>query len=140
MNAERLCLMLASLVLVAAVQAGSDHGFAIIVNKANAMEALHTAELERIYRGSQERWEDGQKIVVINRPVQTNIRRDFYKFLFRGPPSLKFFKPSSPIPFKTMVIPSDMAVVRFVAHLPNAIGYVTPDQVDDSVKVVAIVE
>jgi len=112
----------------------------VIVNKKNPVAHLRVVNLERIYRGLEDRWEDGQKIVPINRPVDSDIRRAFYKRVFNGPPSLKFFRPNSPIPVNTMVIPSDTAALRFVAHIPNAIAYVSADTVDDTVKVIAVAE
>ena len=120
--------------LLAAPAPQSD--FVVVVNRSNDTESMRPTDLERIYRGRQERWQDGQKIVAINRPVGADIRRHFYERIFRGPPSLKFFKPNSPIPFKTMVVQSDAAVARFVAHIPNAIGYVSRDFQSDAVRFV----
>jgi len=111
---------------------------AIIVNRANTVEQLKLAELGWIFCGKKERWPDGQKVVVINRPVDQALRRLFYQRVYHAEPSLKFFKPGSPVPFTTLMMQSDEATVRFVARIPNAISYVSPSAVDDSVRVLAI--
>jgi len=111
---------------------------AIIVNKDNGTENLQVGKLKRIYNGKFERWEDGQRFVVINRPIQSTIRSSFYKLIFNSKPSRKFFRPGSPIPFRPMVIKSGVATRKFVARIPNAIGYIYLREVDEMVKVLKI--
>ncbi len=117
---------------------GNNQPIVVIINKANDMDNVKLNEIAGIYRGQLEKWEDGQRIVVINRPVDSEIRKDFYQRILKEEPTKKFFKPGSPIPVKTMVAESDKATVRFVATIPNAVGYVYSDEVNDTVRVVAI--
>jgi phosphate transport system substrate-binding protein len=111
---------------------------AVIVNKANETDDLSDNELARIYRGDQESWPDGQRIMVIDRPVDSDIRRAFYLAVLHADASQKFLKPGSPVPFKAMESKSGLATRRLVARIPNAIGYVLLGEVDANVKVLRI--
>jgi phosphate transport system substrate-binding protein len=120
------------------VKAGDDP-IAVIVNKANAIDNLKSSQLTQIYTGKSERWSaDGQRIVVLNRPIGTQIRRKFYWIVLKSKPTQKFFKLGSPIPFKRMVVKSDLAMRKFVARIPNAIGYIYLSKVNDTIKVLKI--
>ncbi len=113
----------------------SPEPIAIIVNKLNPIEELSWKTLKRIYSGRRSDWSSGQKIVVTNRPVQSSIRKDFYEKALGVKPSKKYFQRGSPIPFKTTRLNSGRAARKFVARVPNAIGYVHLSAVDASVKV-----
>lgn len=125
-------------ILSASISASKRSPIVIIVNKMNITNELNSKELARIYMGRREKWPDGQRISVIDRPVNSGIRQRFYKIILNSEPTKKFFKPGSPIPFRSMVLKSDRATIRFVARIPNAIGYVPLDKVNSSVKILAI--
>jgi len=108
---------------------------AIIVNKSNDTNTLTSEDLARIYKGQKVKWSDGKKMVVINRPVDLEIRRRFYKIILKSKPTKKFFNPGTPVPFKTLRMKSDLATCKFVARIPNAIGYVYLSEVNESIKV-----
>jgi phosphate transport system substrate-binding protein len=112
---------------------------AIIINKANSIDNINIHQLIRIYTGKEERWpSNSQKIVVINRPINSKIRRQFYSIVLNSKPTRKFFQLGSPIPFKMMLVKSDSATNKFIARIPNAIGYVYLNQVNSAVKVLKI--
>lgn len=110
----------------------------VIVNKANAIEELGSRELSRIYKGAVEEWPNGQSIIAINRPFGSDIRVHFYHIALKAPPTKKFFRPGSPVPFKTRRVKSGHATRKFVSRLPNAIGYLYLSEVDDTVKILKI--
>ena len=116
----------------------SEKAIAVIVNPANATNNLTANTLARIYRGEIRNWPDGQKILAINRPVNSAIRAKFYHKILHVKPTHKFFQPGSPIAFRTTLMKSDLVVRKFVARLPNAIGYVRASRMNSSLKVVTI--
>ena len=118
----------------------SSESVAVIVNKSSPIATLTEFELARIYQGRNIHWNDRSKIVVINRPVNSEIRRQFYNYALQSSPARKFYNTSTPIPFKTMVVVSDLSTKRFVAYIPNSIGYISAKNIDDSVKVLMILE
>lgn len=115
-----------------------EDSIAVIVNPSNKLTNLSGTELMKIYKGASEKWPDGQRIVVINRPFDSMIRKRFYRIVLGAEPTQKFFVVGSPVVFKTMVLESDLATRKFVARIPNAIGYVTLSEVDASVKALTI--
>lgn len=111
---------------------------AVIVHKSNRADGIQSKKLARIYRGQLNKWANGKKILVINRPLDSKIRALFYKILLGTGPTKRFFKPGTPIPFKMMNLRSDVATRKFVARIPNAVGYIYLSEVDDTVKVLRI--
>jgi hypothetical protein len=91
-----------------------------------------------MYKGQMEYWPDGQKLVVINRPVGLEIRRKFYQVVLEEKPAATFLSPGSPAPFRPMIAESGIAARKFVARIPNAISYIYLSDVDETVKVLKI--
>lgn len=110
----------------------------VIVHKDNPTDNLSNNALARIYKGRLKRWGNGKKIVILNRPIKSEIRFQFYKKILKAVPTKRFRPPKSPIPFKVRQIKSDLATIKIVARIPNAIGYVYLSEVDDSVKILRI--
>jgi phosphate transport system substrate-binding protein len=129
-------LLAAALLLVPT--AARAESIAVIINKSSSVEGISLAELRRIYEGQKTRWGDGSSIMVVNRSAASAIRSAFYRLVLNADPAQKFYQKGSPIPFKTINQESDIATRRLVARMPNAIGYIGMEQVDDTVKVVAI--
>jgi phosphate transport system substrate-binding protein len=132
-----LAALLAAAWAVGAARA-EDDSIAVIVNRASTVDELSIAELRRIYQGQKTRWNDGSSIMVVNRPTASSIRSAFYRAVLNAEPAQEFYQKGSPIPFKTLLQGSDIATKRLVARMPNAIGYISLQQVDETVKVLAI--
>ncbi len=116
---------------------------AVIANKSNPVDTLSTAEIARIYKGKQQSWSDGNQIMVINRPARSDVRKEFYKKVLKCGPTKKFYDPGSPTIFKTLVQRSDLATLRFVANMSDAIGYVYVSKLDKNnpdIKVLKVIE
>jgi len=111
---------------------------AVIVHKDNPIDKLLHTELARIYKGRLKRWPDGRAIVVLNRPIQSDIRRQFYRQVLGAEPTKRFQPSRSPIPFKMRQIKSAQASRKFVTRIPNAIAYIYLHEADDSVKILRI--
>jgi ABC-type phosphate transport system substrate-binding protein len=105
---------------------------------------LSASEVRAIYFKRQMLWSDGRPIIPINREAGSVARELFSKRLF-GQDSLRlatywnqrYFEAGE---FPPATLASEEAVVRFVAGNENAIGYVTREEVGDSVAVVLVLE
>ena len=98
---------------------------------------LTTAELAQIYLKTRRFWENGERIVAVNRNSQSEARDVFVHVVFgKNAQQLAFYWNQQY--FRGILPPatlaSDEAVRRFVAEERLAIGYVHPGWVDPSVK------
>ena len=109
------------------------------------MYNLSIAQLARIYKGQQQQWPDGKRIVVVNRPVDSAVRKVFYKKVLDSKPTQKFHLPNTPIPFRSIVQRSSLATMRFVNNLPEAISYLYLSELEleeksKQIKIVGTIE
>jgi phosphate transport system substrate-binding protein len=123
--------------------APKQESLAIIVNQSNPVDALSTTELRAVFLGERSHWPNGRRITlvmmeqgqpereVILREIcrlgESDFRRRFLQGLLTGEVLV------SP---KTLATP--VGVRKFVFNVPGAIGYLRPEDVDGSVKVVRI--
>lgn len=132
-----------SILLAAAVAAASaDVPLAVIVHPSRSAP-LDKSEIERIYLKKKRYWGDGTPIVPINRETGSEIRSEFNRRVYRSR-AVDLARYWNQLYFQGILPPitlsSDEAVKRYVATERNAIGYVRADDVDDSVRVVLILE
>lgn len=128
----------AALWMAVAPAAAQADPIVLIVSKNNPVESLTTKDLARIYSGEVTEWSSGESITAINRPIESDIRRRFYRIVLNASPAQKFFQSGTPIPFETVRVDSESSITRFVARLGNAIAYCSLSAVDSSVKVLKI--
>ena len=116
---------------------------AIIVNRENPVENLSMAELRAVFLGERSHWANGRRITLVMmepgqperdtllrdvcRMSESDLRRRYLQGLLTGEVLV------SP---KTLSSPA--GVRKFVFNVPGAIGYLRPEDVDDSVKVIRI--
>jgi phosphate transport system substrate-binding protein len=116
---------------------------AIIVNRENPLENLSMNELRSVFLGERSHWPNGRRITVVMmesgqaerdtvvrdvcRMSESDLRRRFLQGLLTGEVLV------SP---KTLATP--VGVRKFVFNVPGAVGYLRPEDVDDSVKVLRI--
>ena len=110
----------------------------VIVNTEQPSDELSVEDVARIYQGLKTRWADGSQIISINRSPTSPIRAAFYRLVLNEGPMKEFYQLGSPVPFKTMAQQSPASAKRLVAHMPNAISYILLDELDDTVKALAI--
>jgi ABC-type phosphate transport system substrate-binding protein len=123
--------------------ARAREGLAIIVNRDNSVEGLSMAELRAIFLGERSHWANGRRITLVMmepgqaerdtvvrdvcRMSDSDLRRRYLQGLLTG---------------EVLVSPKTLAnavgVRKFVFNVPGAIGYLRPEDVDDSVKVIRI--
>lgn len=122
---------------------GPDEGLVVIVNKANPVNEIKKADLERIFKLQKQFWGGGERIVLFMREAGSPERQSALKLIYNmteGQVGLFMLRKlysgeSSAVP-KDMRSSSDMKQV--VASTPNAIGYLSKSAVDESVKIVKI--
>jgi phosphate transport system substrate-binding protein len=116
---------------------------AIIVNRENPLENLSMAELRTVFLGERSHWPNGRRITLVMmepgqperealvrdvcRMSESDLRRRFLQGLLTGEVLV------SP---KTLANP--VGVRKFVFNVPGAIGYLRPEDVDGTVKVIRI--
>ena len=111
---------------------------AVIVNKANTTDNVAESELARIYKGETEKWPDGQRVVVVDRAEDSEIRSQFYGKVLNAGPTQRFVPAGSPVVFKTMVVKTDSSIRGFINRIPNAIAYIHLSEANNTVKVLKI--
>lgn len=119
-------------------QAQETDPVVVVVHPVNKITNISLNDLRLIYQGKKERWQDGQKILVLNRPAESSIRAKFYQKILGSAPAQQFFKPGSPVPFKPAVKKSESSVRRQVSRIQNTIGYMRLSKTDRRVKVITI--
>lgn len=121
----------------------SDVPVKLIVHPSRAHE-LTKGEARAIYLKQKLFWDDGQPIIPINREAGTEARELFSERMFgQGSRRLaaywnqRYFEAGE---FPPPTLASDGAVIRFVSENPNAVGYVTTEDVTDSVAVALVLD
>lgn len=120
-----------------------QESLAIVVNLANPTDELPLAELRTVFLGERSHWPNGRRITLVMmepgqperdavlrevcRMSESDFRRHFLQGLFTGEVLV------SP---KTLASP--VGVRKFVFNVPGAIGYLRPEDVDGTVKVLRI--
>jgi hypothetical protein len=129
--------LLVWIALLAARPAAAE-GLAVIVH-GQRTDRPTIAEIAQIYLKQRRFWSDGMRIVPVNHPSDSAARAIFdRRVLGKDPAELvvywnrQYFHGVLP----PATLASDEAVKRFVASEREAIGYVDPRVVDDSVRVV----
>ena len=116
----------------------------IIVNDGVPTRALAVEDARRIFLARERFWRDGRRIVPVNLPAGTEIREAFSRrVLGRGSRELVaywndlYFHGTLP----PQTVASERAMLRFVATMGGAIGYVTAEaELPPGVRVVATVQ
>jgi|ERR1700674_867639 len=123
----------------------AGENLAIIVNRANAIDNLSTAELRRIFLGARGHWPSGRRITIVmmepGQPERAAVLRqvcqmsenEFSNHFLHG-----LFTGEVLVSPKTLASPE--GVRKFIFNVPGAIGYLRTSDVDSSVKIVRIDE
>jgi ABC-type phosphate transport system substrate-binding protein len=130
--------LLAALLLAAVSAPVSAEELAVIVHGGRP-DRPSLPEIAQIYLKQRRFWADGERIVAVNRESGSSARATFEAAVF-GPRAAQLAVYWNRQYFQGVLPPvtlaSDEAVKRFVASERQAIGYVHPSMVDDSVRVV----
>jgi ABC-type phosphate transport system substrate-binding protein len=130
-------LLLVAALLAPALARPAELTIAVIVHPSRRV-SLSEEDVARIFLRKQRFWPDGSPIVPLNREAGSELRELFSERVFGGSSEalagywneqyfLGMFPPAT--------LSSTLAVKRYVAAEPNAIGYVESTAVDGSVRV-----
>ena len=121
----------------------SDLQVKVITHPTRAAK-LTVSDVRAIYLKQKVFWNDGHRIIPINREAGSRVRERFSETVF-GQDSRRlatywkqrYFEAGE---FPPATLASEEAVIRFVAGNEDAIGYVALDDVTDSVAVVLVLD
>jgi ABC-type phosphate transport system substrate-binding protein len=120
-----------------------QESLAIVVNQSNPVGDLSLAELRAVFMGERSHWPNGRRITLVmmeqGQPEREAILReicrlseaDFRRRILQG-----LFTGEVLVSPKTLATP--VGVRKFVFNVPGAIGYLRPEDVDASVKVIRL--
>lgn len=121
--------------LLAVVSAGAarldaqERGYVVIVNEANFVTQVSTAELNRLFMKQTVRWTTGQAVTAVDLRADAPAREEFSRDVMgRSVSEIKAHWQTvifSGRGIPPMEAPSEQAVVQFVRTTPGAIGYVS---------------
>lgn len=118
-------------------------GLAIVVNRENPVESLSMAELRTVFLGERSHWANGRRITLVmmepGQPERDTVLRDVCRM---SESDLRRRYLQGLLTGEVLVSPKTLAnpigVRKFVFNVPGAIGYLRPEDVDDTVKVIRI--
>ena len=141
-NLRRLCFGTVSVLLACVVFPfiAQAEFLAVVVNHTNPVSSLRLIDLGSMYRGEDLHWAHGGRIKLVNRETSSPERKQFYRTVLNAKPDQRFYVINTPIAVQSLIRRSDEAVLRFVTAIDGAIGYVRVSEVNDSVKVILIIE
>jgi phosphate transport system substrate-binding protein len=107
-------------------------GVAVVVNPANSVSQLNSAQVQAIYAGQAKNWKDfggpDRPINLITRDESSGTREVFASKILK----------KVELATHANVVPSNGAVKTAVSRDPNAIGYVGIGHIDGSVKAITL--
>jgi ABC-type phosphate transport system substrate-binding protein len=114
----------------------------VVVSTQNPVETLSRAQVTDIYLGRMNRFPNGNPVKPIDLSESSPTRSEFYsRYLGRSPSQIKahwskliFTGRGRPPP----IVSSGDAMAESVAENPNAIGYLSPDFLNERLRVVSI--
>ena len=117
-------------------------GFVVIVNKANPVKTLTIVELRRIFMKQTRMWPHAESIVPVDWDATSPHREAFSRqVLARSVREMGDYWVQQSVT-QGLAPPSTQrsarALLRFIASVPGAIGYLPPGDVDDTVAVVKV--
>ncbi len=119
-----------------------SEGLHIIVNVNNTIDSVTVNQLSRIFNKKSKKFENGMASLPIAQKSNSSVTEIFNrKILNKNAKQLKYYWArkmfsGSNKPPKSLA--SDMEVVRFVASVENAVGYVSKIPKNKNVKVIRI--
>lgn len=134
---------LSLLLVLSSAALGRAETVAIIVNQSSSVHDLSLRDLEKVLRVEKQFWDDGKKVYLVMQESGSSEKEIIREKLLRMSEAdlkklllAKLFRGEITALPKTLS--SRASVVKFVASIPNAIGYVDVSAADASVRVLKI--
>ncbi len=141
----RVLLMIRAMSTFVALGAGSGTGMATaevvaVVSARGPATAMTASQVADIFLGRTSRFPDGRPAVPIDQ-AEGSVARDEFYFAYAGKSQAQLNAHWAKIVFTgrghpPIVVANDLAVRKYLADHPGAIGYIDRKQVDSSVKVI----
>ncbi len=135
-----LMVMLLAVMMSLGVVNYAQAEIAIIVNPNSGVSQLSKSQVKRLFLGKSRRFPNGHRALPVNQDEDSPVRIEFnQKVLQKNERQIKAYWSKKIFSGKAQApkeLSNDMAVKRFVAQTPNAIGFIDARYVDDSVVVV----
>lgn len=123
---------------------GVSEAIAVVVSNSFTKQMVNKSDIQMIFLGRRRLLGNGEKVFVVNLPYNDPLRIDFTQKLLGKRPSavdaywarLLFSGQASP----PAVVPSHVEVKAWLNKNPSGLGYIRKSSVDDSVKVIYLIE
>jgi ABC-type phosphate transport system substrate-binding protein len=116
--------------------------FAIVVHQDNPASALAVADLQRIFRKQMRMWPHGESVVPVDWDATSDVRQEFSRrVLGRTVREMSEFWVQQSLTqglTPPSTLKSSRAILRFVASVPGAIGYLPAGEADDTVRTIVV--
>ena len=139
LSARMVIFFVIALVIALPQAMATGEPLAVIINPKNLHTNISRASIASMYRGEELHWPTGGRIKLVNREISSISRKQFYRTVLNAKPDQTFYRPGTPVAVQSLIQRSDEAVIRFVAAIEGAIGYVRLSRVTDSVTVIQII-
>jgi ABC-type phosphate transport system substrate-binding protein len=113
-------------------------GFVVVVNTSNSVTTVSLSDLQRIFRKQTRMWPNGETVVPVDWDATSEIRQEFSKrVLNRSVREMGEYWVQQSIT-QGLAPPTSLksarAILRFVASVPGAIGYLPAVDLDGTVR------
>lgn len=143
----RIAIILATLALCAAFGLSApailaSDTVAVIAHLSVPDQELNKTKLLDIYTGDVKNWSDGKPVVVIDLKPAGDVKETFYKYIGKSPSRMKSVwlkRMLSGEGDPPLAVESEREMLKKVAATPGAIGFVSREAVNDTVKTLAII-
>jgi phosphate transport system substrate-binding protein len=102
---------------------------AVVVNKSNPLDEITIEQLKDIFSGKTDKWPSGDPVTAFNRNEDSGTRELFTERVMGGKDA-KFGE--------KVTVKHDGVLLSSVAKIPNAIGYTSLGETNDTVKVLKV--
>ncbi len=121
----------------------SNAQIAVIANKSVPESSVSKSELLDLYSGDIKWWGNGDPVIIFDLKKNDDVKKDFYSFIGKTPSRMKTIWMKKMLsgegdPPDALETENDMLSV--VAKTQGAIGFVSLDIIDNSVKTIAIIK
>lgn len=134
-----LACALAALCLLSSAAFARD--VAVVTNKANATRNLPLADLIKMVKGTTKKWADNKDVVlVIKDPAAPDMKTVVQKLFGMSPDEVKALVATLNAARKNsvLVLPSDEVIVKTVATMPGAVGFVDVYSINGTINVLKV--
>lgn len=136
-------LIILTMLFVISVSAITSAQVSVIANKSVSETEISKSKLLEIYSLSSNKWKSGEKIIVFDLKSEGKTKNDFYSFIGKSADELKKVWMRAQLTGEGTApksLGSEYEILEKVAGTSGAIGFVSSDKVNSSVKVLLTIK